>query len=51
MLRLLVVLVGIVLLVIDIVLASVRSEHVGIGFSVLLVYLGLVASFLWIYRR
>jgi hypothetical protein len=51
MLRLLVVLVAIVLLVIDIVLASIKSPGVGIGFSVLLIYLGLVASFLWIYRR
>jgi hypothetical protein len=51
MLRLLVVLVAIILLVIDIVLASIRSARVGIGFSVLLVYLGLVASFLWVYRR
>ena len=51
MLRLLVLVVGLALLATDIVLASVGNAGAGIGFAVLLVYLGLVASFRWVYRR
>jgi hypothetical protein len=44
-------LVAVVLLVVDVVLASSNSAVAGIGFSVLLIYLGALASFLWFFRR